>query len=259
MVVKSSSSTRKVEHELLAFSRRRTELKQRDGIFNAPTGSTLESVTASRQSPTTQCIDHKQSPRARIMNERRKDQDNELHQVARTAPRIMNERGKYQGNELHQVARTAPRIFSTIEGTRDLNTVTIARENLGSKVSMLFSYVNSKYGTPVDQLQHLSSSGCFKSGSIESSGDGSGSVIFFPPEANITLPTPTHSVNTSPILFPLKLGIESSHISNVISPAGRLNLENSHGQLKEKAPTPNLRLQFESRFEGGNLQQAIEM
>ena len=215
VVTRSSLSTRQVENEVLRYSRRRTELKQRDGlIFDASPGSTLESVPVSRQwveSSSTR-IDQSASaeiylsPRARIINERRK--------------------------------------------------------HLGSELSALFGYVNSKYGTPVDQLQQLSSSGCFKSGSIESSEDGSGFVILFPPEANITLPTPTHSVNISTTSFPLKLGsIESSLVSSMISP-GRCNLENSRGQLKDethKFSVPNYRLQFESHFEGGNLQQATEM
>ena len=35
------------------------------------------------------------------------------------------------------MARTAPRIFSTIEGTRNLNPVTVAHENLGCRLCHL--------------------------------------------------------------------------------------------------------------------------
>lgn len=210
------SGARQVEHEMLPFSRRRTDQKRRDRIFDAPTSSTLESVPISRwiESPS---IDHEQPASVQV--------------------------------NLSSTARIYER-----------------REEWGSKLPVLFSYITSKYGTPVDQLQHLSSSGCFKSASVESSGHGDGSVVHFPPEANITLPTPTHSVNTSPTtLFPLKLGGTGSSLIPKISPGQCSSLETSCGQLKGETRKcaseciPMSRLGFESRFEGGNLQRAIEM
>ena len=207
------SGARQVEHEIVPFSRRRTNQKQRDCIFDVPTSSTFESAPISRwiESPS---IDHEQP-------------------------------GSVQAN----MSPTA-RIYES-------------REELGSQLPVLYSYITSKYGTPVDQLQHLSSSGCFKNASVESSGHGDGSVIHFPPEANITLPTPTHLVNTSPTtLYPLKLGGTESRLVAEISPGRCSCLETSHGQLNRetrKCTIPNSRLHFESRFEGGNLQRAIEM
>lgn len=140
------------------------------------------------------------------------------------------------------------------------------REDWGSKLPVLFTYISSKYGTPVEQLVHLSSTGCFKSDSIKSSGYGDGSVVRFPPEANITFPTPTHLVNTSlAALFPLKPeGTESSLVPEICQ-GQYSSLEASYDQLKVEACKfaseciPNSKLHFESRFEGGNLQQAIEM
>lgn len=140
-------------------------------------------------------------------------------------------------------------------------------EHRGSKLPVLFRYITSKYGTPVEQLLYLSSSGCFKSVSVESSGHGHGSVIYFPPEANITLPTPSHIVNASSLatLSPLKPeGTESSlNLVPEICPGQWSSVEASCGQLKGEAlkyaGANSQILHFESRFEGGNLQQAIEM
>jgi hypothetical protein len=174
------------------------------------------------------------------------------------------------------------------------------RDDWGRKLPVLFSYITSKYGTPVEQLLHLSSSGCFKSVSVESSGHGDGSLVYFPPEANIILPTPSHVANTSLTkLPPLKPeGTESSLVPEICrgqwsdleaghgklkgeaglgqlkgeAGLGQLKGEVDHGQLKGEVDHGQLKgearqcagansqtLHFESRFEGGNLQQAIEM
>ena len=213
------SGARQVEHEILPFSRRRTDQKQRNGKFDAPTSSTLESAAPVSRWIGSPSIDHEQP-------------------------------ASVQAN----LSPTAHIYERREEWAR------------GSKLSVLYSYITSKYGTPVDQLQHLSSSGCFKSASVESSGHGDGSVIHFPPEANITLPTPTHLVNTSQTtLYPLKLGGTESSLVPEISPGRCSSLETSHGQLKGETCKfasrciPNSRLHFESHFEGGNLQGAIEM
>ena len=140
-------------------------------------------------------------------------------------------------------------------------------EDRGGKLPVLFRYITSKYGTPVEQLLHLSSSGCFKSVNFESSGHGDGSVIYFPLEANIILPTPSHVVNASSLtmLSPLKpQGAKSSlNLVPEICPGQWSSVGASHGQLKGEAHkcvgVNSQTLHFESRFEGGNLQQAIEM
>ena len=137
-------------------------------------------------------------------------------------------------------------------------------------IPVLFSYVSSKYGTPADQLKHLSCCGSFKSADIESSGHGSGPILHFPPEANITLPTPTHSMNISPCVLSLRGSTESNHIFTTVTPAAGpcsfIGSGHSSGDTSTKlhvgsrtGATPISRLKFESCFEGGNLQQAIAM
>ncbi len=242
---RSLSSAHLIEPEVLPFTRRPSDQKKSD---DALIGSTLESVDAPigstlESSPITRWIDHGQPASA------------------------------VEGNFLH-TARIRER-----------------RDDWGSKLPVLFSYITSKYGTPVEQLLHLSSSGCFKSVSVESSGHGDGSLIYFPPEANIILPTPSHIVNTSlTTLLPLKPeGTGSSLVpeicqgqwSDLEASRGKLKGEAGHGQLKGEAGHGQLKgeaglgqlkgearqcvgansqtLHFESRFEGGNLQHAIEM
>lgn len=125
------------------------------------------------------------------------------------------------------------------------------------KIPMLWHYINSKYGTPVQHLQYLAATGNFKSTLHDSGSSGGGPLIRYPPEANISLTTPTHQERVSPIVFPL-----TSMMSPKSFQEGKSenNAENSpsginHG-IKSEAVC---QLKFESRFEGGNLQQAIEM
>ena len=216
-----------IQPEALPCFRRLSRQKERDRLFAAPTASALESA------PLTKWIDHEQPP------------------------------ASVQVNLAH-----TPRVSER----RDL-------EDRGGKLPVLFRYITSKYGTPVEQLLHLSSSGCFKSVSFESSGHGDGSVICFPLEANIILPTPSHVVNASSLtmLSPLKPQDTKSSLNLVpeicpgqwssveaeVCPGQWSSVEASRGQLKEETHecvgVNSQTLHFESRFEGGNLQQAIEM
>lgn len=129
-----------------------------------------------------------------------------------------------------------------------------------SKVPVLFQYMSSKYGTPIEHLQHLSSKGTFKTNQIDSSSSGDGPVIYCPHEANICLPTPLHLVNASPTLCPLMTtdSGEACHVPPQIKRETRKGktVYRSDGSIEAEA---TLHLKFESRFEGGNLQRAIQM
>ena len=125
------------------------------------------------------------------------------------------------------------------------------------KVSMLWRYVSSKYGTPLHHLQYLLATGNFKSILHDSSGSGGGPLIRCPPEANISLATPTHLENVSSAIFPLMVSVSSISFEDRKSESKGENAFTGfiHGSKTE----PVCQLKFESRFEGGNLQQAMEM
>ena len=133
-------------------------------------------------------------------------------------------------------------------------------------------YVNSKYGVPMEQLLHLTSTGSFQTHIIDSTGDGSGPFINVPLEANILFPTPQHVTTAS--------HFTSSHTPNIgdntrVQPHS--SIQNSTNVPKDTPRSkpgarqvvyngsssdrvcPSNGLQFEARFEGGNLQQAVQM
>ena len=147
-------------------------------------------------------------------------------------------------------------------------TATVAR-NGESKVPTMLRYVNTKYGTPVDQLQHLQSTGKFVSVSVDSSGCGKGPVVYCPPEANISLPTPTHCVCPSRMRHPFVSVASSDDVADGEMLEERDQLQGGGGTtLTEPANSDRTakeeemfhgHLTFESCFEGGNLQQATQM
>ena len=137
----------------------------------------------------------------------------------------------------------------------------------------LSEYVNYKYGVPMEQLLHLSSTGTFQTQLVDTTGDGGGPFIHAPIEANILFPTPKHVTATSPFTLPTshapcigdntRLHPDSS-MKN--SAKGHTHTSSSkHGARQvvynggaDGGCTSN-RLHFEARFEGGNLQQAVQV
>lgn len=158
----------------------------------------------------------------------------------------------------------------------------------------LSEYVNVKYGVPSDQLLHLSSTGSFRTRVVDTAGLGGGPFIHVPVEANILFPTPSH-VSSCSLLKSLSPDHDNSssqfkssktnhgHVqvegsiwcqSNSLMPAGQDNTKASSiqstpfvfgtkqivysGGAKDVVTSHN-GLQFEARFEGGNLQQAVQV
>ena len=123
--------------------------------------------------------------------------------------------------------------------------------------SGLMHYMSTKYGTPIEHLHNLSSSGTFKTVSFDSSSCGRGPIIRCPPEANLSLPTPTHLMSLSPTLFPLNTTDSCKTTHDIRCLRGEREVTKSVCECADGGGS-TLSLKFESSFEGGNLQQAIK-
>lgn len=129
----------------------------------------------------------------------------------------------------------------------------------------IFTYVHNKYGTPRTQLQNLSEKGCYETIAIDSSGVGSGPMLNYPVEALVCLPTPRHNfgpniscdqkkkctVNTDKTVF--------SEVTSVALPTSRIRGKLVYATGQETDHDVIGGLQFESRFESGNLLKAIRL
>lgn len=133
-------------------------------------------------------------------------------------------------------------------------------------LSGLLQYVNSKYGAPRAQLKNLSEAGHYQTAIIDTSGIGNGPCIRHPVESNIFLSTPKH------ITMPYKVKNEEGTVIHKVKrkeetfAANGLNRASASllpsGQLvytTGEEETVRGDLEFESRFESGNLKQAIQM
>ena len=153
----------------------------------------------------------------------------------------------------------------------------------------VLNYVNSKYGTPSEQLDSLQQVGKFLGVQFDSSGDKTGPLIHCPPEANLCVPTPKHmktasyheqidcsqlphsSTNLSLSEYPPKCSepeftavserrivfnkTESRYAPDTLhSLPGR-----EDGKRVDSQHTSGKELVFESRFESGNLQQVTKL
>lgn len=151
-----------------------------------------------------------------------------------------------------QVKPVSSTAAATAAATHSLRAAADVREG---KLSSRFQYVNSKYGTPVEHLDRLQATGSFMSVPVDSSGCGNGPVVYCPPEANISLPTPTHVVAT------VDHGATSGEAFHGRQREGEMCVtEPANGSVTTGDHEEHLtHLTFESSFEGGNLKEAIQM
>lgn len=121
----------------------------------------------------------------------------------------------------------------------------------------VLDYVNIKYGTSRTQLRNLSEKGCYDTILVDSSGVGSGPNIKCPVEAHVYLPTPNHKT--------CEPSVTAIRVSCDVKPVSEENLNYGtkvkpvYERGEETKPVSTRSLQFESRFESGNLMQAFEL
>lgn len=132
------------------------------------------------------------------------------------------------------------------------------------ELSGVFDYVNTKYGTPRTQLRNLSEKGYFETVLVDSSGVGSGPNIKCPAEAHLHLPTPTHK--TSDVKLPsIVTSVAVSYVPPLLSLSEITTLTHHRNKAKlvyssqKETMLSEGSLQFESRFESGNLLQAFKL
>ena len=133
------------------------------------------------------------------------------------------------------------------------------RKNLGA----VYSYILNKYGTPHQQLEALMKRGRFRCHHADiNSHIGIDKRIRWPLECNIALPTPKFSKHQLAVNFPMQysgpvLGASrprQNHHSASVSTTSSLVYDCE--AEREDIDMGSGVLQFESRFESGNLRQA---
>lgn len=129
------------------------------------------------------------------------------------------------------------------------------------ELSGAFYYVNVKYGTPNTQLRNLLEKGCYEAVLVDTSGVGSGPKIKCPVEAHVYLPTPTHKVCEQPNPLNKSCIVAATGDFAPVSGIGQTyrnqpKLVYASGNETKTGPAGSL--QFESRFESGNLMQAFQ-
>lgn len=135
----------------------------------------------------------------------------------------------------------------------------------------VFNYVNTKYGVARTQLRKLTEKGCYDTVTVDTSGVGAGPNIRCPIESCILLPTPkleTQKPNPE-IKSTCTANITTArHATTSVtspSPSTSSPMHCIHrGKLvyktgQETCLLPVGGLQFESRFECGNLSQAFQL
>ena len=131
------------------------------------------------------------------------------------------------------------------------------KEPIKEKQKNLESYVHAKYGTPRTQLQNLSEKGSYKTTTIDSSGIGSGPMLNYPVEALICLPTPRHNCGGSCDQEEKCTVNTTDETDTSVAHLTSGKLIYTTGQETDHEVIGGL--QFESRFESGNLSQAIRL
>ena len=121
-------------------------------------------------------------------------------------------------------------------------------------LSRVFSYVNGKYGVARSQLKHLVEDGNYKTITIDSSGVGYGPNIKCPVESNLCLATPHHGV------LELSKNADLEDIPEMTSLSSSITRDELVYSSSDGIATPSIvGLEFESRFESGNLLQAFQL
>ena len=153
----------------------------------------------------------------------------------------------------------------------------------------LEDYVHSKYGVPTEQLSHVLTQQGLNSRTVDTSGCGRGPLIRVPIEASVLLPTPTHGTPThNTPTHGRAYHTTNSHtvLTTQTPPPDKATLANADSTLSPHPPpqhshhpspphshhppppqhppahtTPGSEegLQFEARFECGNLHKTQQM
>ena len=130
-------------------------------------------------------------------------------------------------------------------------------------LSGIMDYVHSKYGTPKAQLKKLSKMGCYETNAIDTSGVGTGPTIKCPIESHICLSTPNleHYSRHQSSKIISQQEARGHHVcaarQMVSASADSSRSRLIYSSEQEIIVTKNL--EFESKFESGNLQQAYEL
>lgn len=136
----------------------------------------------------------------------------------------------------------------------------------------VLDYVNIKYGTPRAQLKKLTEQGSYETVNVDTSGIGSGPIIKCPVESQVLLPTPYHESSSTVSSLSSDSAKLSTHkrrsscenaiinkvVTDIASTSSFHSLESrlvyESGQVAFMGG-----LEFESRFESGNLLKAFQM
>ena len=121
-------------------------------------------------------------------------------------------------------------------------------------LSGVFNYVNDKYGVARSQLRHLVEDGNYNTITIDSSGVGSGPNIKCPVESYLCLATPHHGV------LELNKNEKETDLEDIPVMTSCITRDMLIYSSSGGISTPSVvGLQFESRFESGNLLQAFQL
>ena len=110
----------------------------------------------------------------------------------------------------------------------------------------VLEYVSVKYGVPRIQLNKLNTDGHYATVAINTSDDGSGPIIKCPLESRVILPTPCHKKTVSQANAEVGHDVPPDVMnSSMVNEGGHVAFVNG--------------LEFESRFESGNLLKVVQM
>ena len=128
----------------------------------------------------------------------------------------------------------------------------------------VYEYISRKYGTPMSQLQHLVFNGKYKCAPSSTDDDvrvklGIDKRVKWPIECEITQSTPTHTTNEAQNRTPFGAGIGPliGYERTKLQYTGPLKVV--YDRLAEAQIEFENDLKFESKFESGNLQKAIQV
>ena len=131
----------------------------------------------------------------------------------------------------------------------------ICRQSTSDRPVDVYEYLSAKYGIPIAQLKHLTKRGSYKTKAMAC---GDGGSIRWPIEANIAVPTPKHTATCS-----------NSSVQEDRALANGDGCEGGEGVRRRGRQVYSCDgggggggegvLEFEARFESGNLQQALQV